>query len=61
MGACQARYCGALLAARLDPHGRADPPGFAPRPPFKPVPISALAGMAPDHSRTPDACSLEEQ
>jgi NADPH-dependent 2,4-dienoyl-CoA reductase/sulfur reductase-like enzyme len=48
MGACQARYCGPLLAARLDPHGRADPPGFAPRPPFKPIPISAIAGLAQD-------------
>jgi hypothetical protein len=55
MGACQARYCGPLLAARLDPDGRADPPGFAPRPPFKPVPISAIAGMAPIADAAPVA------
>jgi NADPH-dependent 2,4-dienoyl-CoA reductase/sulfur reductase-like enzyme len=60
MGACQARYCGPLLAARLDPDGRADPPGFAPRPPFKPVPISALAGMAIEQGRAADRSPLEE-
>jgi NADPH-dependent 2,4-dienoyl-CoA reductase/sulfur reductase-like enzyme len=60
MGACQARYCGPLLAARLDPDGRADPPGFAPRSPFKPVPISALAGMTIEQGRTTNRSPLAD-
>jgi hypothetical protein len=45
MGACQGRYCGPLLAARLTRAQQGELPGFAPRPPFKPMPISAIAGM----------------
>lgn len=59
MGACQGRYCGALIGARLPIEPEAAEPGFAPRPPFKPVPIAAIAGA--DVERCANNCSLLER
>jgi NADPH-dependent 2,4-dienoyl-CoA reductase/sulfur reductase-like enzyme len=59
MGACQGRYCGALIGARLPAAPDADADGFAPRPPFKPVPIAAIAGA--DVERCANNCSLLER
>jgi NADPH-dependent 2,4-dienoyl-CoA reductase/sulfur reductase-like enzyme len=60
MGACQGRYCAALLAARVDPAGAHASPGFAPRPPFKPVTIEAIASLTRKPVETVNTCPHKE-
>ncbi len=59
MGACQGRYCTAVLARRLPGQASDESAAFAPRSPFKPVPIASIVALS-EHGRTANESSLKE-